>query len=99
MDFEQVLKTLLDGFDRLRIRYAVCGGFALLVHRDDMKSLHEAKRCGGYGSDLTVLSDEARRQMKADAASAPSGRTLSAWPLCHGPILSDRSISTSCSTS
>jgi len=54
VDFEQVLKALLAEFDRLQVRYAAIGGFALgvlgvpratvdldfLVHRDDMDTLH-----------------------------------------------------------
>lgn len=62
MDFEQALKTLLEGFDRLHIRYAVCGGFALgvlgvpratadidfLVHRDDLEALHGQLTAMGY---------------------------------------------------
>jgi len=62
MDFEQVLKTLLEGFDRLHIRYAVCGGFALgvlgvpratadldvLVHHDDLAALHHWLTSLGY---------------------------------------------------
>lgn len=62
MDFEQVLKALLAEFDRLRIRYAAIGGFALgvlgvpratvdldfLVHRDDLDTLHEILERLGY---------------------------------------------------
>lgn len=62
MDFEQALKALLEGFDRSRIRYAICGGFALgvlgvpratadidfLVHRDDLDSLHDLLTKMGY---------------------------------------------------
>lgn len=63
MDFEQVLKALLQGFDRFHLRYAVCGGFALgvlgvpratadldfLIHRDDLESLHRWLTSLGYG--------------------------------------------------
>jgi len=62
MDFEFVLRRLLDGFDRLNIRYGLMGGFALgalgapratqdmdfLVHRDDMKRLHHLLTSLGY---------------------------------------------------
>jgi len=55
MDFDFVLKQLLEGFARLHIRYGVIGGFALgalgapratrdldfLVHRDDMSRVHD----------------------------------------------------------
>lgn len=55
MDYEIVLARLLDGFQRLHIRYALMGGFALgalgapratqdldfLVHRDDLARLHD----------------------------------------------------------
>lgn len=54
MEFEFVLKQLLEGFNRLKIRYAVMGGFSLgvhgylratrdldfLVHRGDLDNLH-----------------------------------------------------------
>jgi hypothetical protein len=62
MDFERVLKNLLQGFDQRRIRYALMGGFALgalgapratmdldfLVHRDDLESLHALMVSLGY---------------------------------------------------
>ena len=62
MDFERVLKALLAEFDRHQIRYAAIGGFALgvlgypratmdldfLVHRDDLKKLHERLTALGY---------------------------------------------------
>ena len=62
MDFERVLKSLLDGFDQRRIRYALMGGFALgalgapratmdldfLVHRDDLEALHALMVSLGY---------------------------------------------------
>ena len=62
MDFEFVLKRLLDGFDRLDIRYGLMGGFALgalgapratqdldfLIHRDDMQRLHHLLTSLGY---------------------------------------------------
>ena len=62
MDFEHVLTTLLAEFDRLRIRYAAIGGFALgvlgvpratldldfLVHRDDLDKLDTSLTALGY---------------------------------------------------
>jgi hypothetical protein len=62
MDFEFVLSRLLDGFDRLKIRYGLMGGFALgalgaprttgdldfLVHRDDMRRVHDLLTGLGY---------------------------------------------------
>lgn len=62
MDFRFVLERLLDGFERLKIRYAVMGGFALgalgapratqdldfLVHKDDLARLHELLTGLGY---------------------------------------------------
>lgn len=62
MDFERVLKALLNEFRRHKIRYAVIGGFALgvlgypratmdldfLVHRDDLDKLHERLTALGY---------------------------------------------------
>ena len=62
MDFEVVLETLAREWDRLQIRYAAIGGFALgvlgapratmdldfLVHRDDLGKLHEALTASGY---------------------------------------------------
>ncbi len=62
MDFEHVLRTLLEEFRRLEIRYAAIGGFALgvlgvpratmdldfLVHRDDLDKLHGALAFFGY---------------------------------------------------
>jgi len=62
MDFERVLKALLVEFDRHQIRYAAIGGFALgvlgypratmdldfLVHRDDLRMLHERLTALGY---------------------------------------------------
>ena len=62
MDFEQVLKTLLQQFERQHIRYAAIGGFALgvlgvpratmdldfVVHRDDLQQLDDILRAVGY---------------------------------------------------
>ncbi len=62
MDFERVLRTLLEEFRRLQIQYAAIGGFALgvlgvpratmdldfLVHRDDLDKLHGALTVLGY---------------------------------------------------
>jgi hypothetical protein len=62
MDFELVLKTLLDEFTRLNIRAAAIGGFALgvlgvprqtldldfLIHRDDLEKLDEVLARRGY---------------------------------------------------
>ena len=62
MDFEHVLKALVDAFGRHEIRYAAIGGFAMgalgagrmtrdldfLVDRDDMPRLHEALTQLGY---------------------------------------------------
>ena len=62
MDFERVVKTLLDEFAQQQIRYAAIGGFALgalgvpratadldfLVHRDDLDRLHQALSRLGY---------------------------------------------------
>ncbi len=53
IDFDFVLKQLLEGFDRLKLRYAAIGGFALaalgapratkdldfMIHRDDLEAL------------------------------------------------------------
>ena len=62
MDFEHVLSTLLAEFNRLQIRYAAIGGFAMgvlgvpratmdldfLVHRDDLDKLHGVLTSFGY---------------------------------------------------
>ena len=62
MDFERVLKTLLEEFERHQIRYAAIGGFALgalgagrmtrdldfLVDRDDLPTLHDILLKLGY---------------------------------------------------
>lgn len=62
MDYEHVLERLLEGFNRLNIRYALMGGFALgalgapratqdldfLVHRDDLPRLHDLLIGLGY---------------------------------------------------
>ncbi len=62
VDFERVLRTLLAEFERLQIRYATLGGFALgvlgvaratmdmdfLVHRDDLNRLREVLTKLGY---------------------------------------------------
>ena len=62
VDFERVLRAVLAEFRRHKIRYAVIGGFALgvlgyrratmdldfLVHRDDLKKLHESLTVLGY---------------------------------------------------
>ena len=63
MDFERVLRVLLEAFEREKIRYSILGGFALaalgvprttmdvdfLVHRDDVVSLHRMLTALGYG--------------------------------------------------
>ena len=62
MDFERVLKALLEEFEEKRIRYALMGGVALgvwgaprtthdidfLVHQDDLDALHVAMQALGY---------------------------------------------------
>lgn len=62
MNFEFVLAKLVEQFERLQIRYAVVGGFALgvlgtprltmdidfLVHRDDLSKLHATLTELGY---------------------------------------------------
>ena len=62
MDFVLVLGRLLEGFDRLGIRYAAIGGLALgawgaerttqdvdfLVHREDLEKLHGLMTALGY---------------------------------------------------
>lgn len=62
MDFEQVLKALLQDLQQRKIRYAALGGFALgilkvprttmdvdfLVHREDLDSLHAILTRLGY---------------------------------------------------
>jgi len=62
VDFERVLKALLEAFDRQEVRYAAVGGFALgvlgapratldldfLVHRDDLAKLDATLRELGY---------------------------------------------------
>jgi len=62
VDFEHVLRTLLTEFNRLQIRNAAIGGFALgvlgvpratmdldfLVHRDDLDKLHGLLTSLGY---------------------------------------------------
>jgi hypothetical protein len=62
MEFETVLRGLLTGLERDRIRYGVIGGFALgvlgvpratldldlLVHRDDLASFHDLMVGLGY---------------------------------------------------
>ena len=62
MDFERVLRALLEEFHQHQIRYAAIGGFALgvlgvpratmdldfIVHRDDLDRLHEALTALGY---------------------------------------------------
>lgn len=62
MDFERVLKDLLERFDQSKVRYAVIGGFALgalgapratvdldfLVHHDDLKTLNDILTALGY---------------------------------------------------
>ncbi|MDD5629301.1 MAG: nucleotidyl transferase AbiEii/AbiGii toxin family protein [Elusimicrobia bacterium] len=62
MDFERVLKTLLEEFEQKRVRCALMGGVALgvwgapratldidfLVHHDDLCVLHEAMHALGY---------------------------------------------------
>ena len=62
VDFAIVLKTLISELDRLQIRYATIGGFALgvlgaprqtidldfLVHQDDLDKLHAVLATLGY---------------------------------------------------
>jgi predicted nucleotidyltransferase len=62
VDFEIALKKLTEEFDRLQIRYAAIGGFALgvlgvpratmdldfLVHRDNLSKLHDSLTALGY---------------------------------------------------
>ncbi|MBI5208903.1 MAG: nucleotidyltransferase family protein [Elusimicrobia bacterium] len=62
MDFDLVLKRLLEGFERLKIRYAAAGGFAMgalgaaratkdldfLVHQDDLAGLDLLMTSLGY---------------------------------------------------
>ena len=62
MEFRFVLERLLEGFDRLGLRYAVIGGFAMgalgapratqdldfLVHQEDTPRLHELLTGLGY---------------------------------------------------
>lgn len=62
MDFERVVKALVEEFERCRIRYGVIGGFALgalgipratmdidfLVHRDDLEALDQLLTGLGY---------------------------------------------------
>ena len=62
VDFELVLRTLVSEFDRLQIRCATIGGFALgilgaprqtmdldfIVHRDDLQKLHHTLIMLGY---------------------------------------------------
>jgi hypothetical protein len=62
VNFEFVLSKLIEEFDRLRLRYAVIGGFALgvlgtprltmdvdfLIHRDDLNELHITLTALGY---------------------------------------------------
>lgn len=62
MDFERVLKTVVEEFDQQHIRYAAVGGFAVgalgafratrdvdfLVHRDDLSSLDRVLTARGY---------------------------------------------------
>ena len=62
MDFERVLKALLEEFERHHIQYAAIGGFALgalgaerttkdldfLIGRDDVDRVHEIMKALGY---------------------------------------------------
>ena len=66
MDFERVLRAVLQEFEQRRIRYAAVGGFALgvlkvprttmdvdfLVHRDDLESLHDILSGLGYRREV-----------------------------------------------
>lgn len=68
MDFEHVLKALLQQFEQRRIRYGVIGGFALgllgaprstmdldfLVHREDLEALHQLLSRLGYQRDVLL---------------------------------------------
>ena len=68
MDFERVLKILLEGFEKHRIRYGVIGGFALgllgspratmdvdfLVNREDLETLHQMLTRLGYQRDVLL---------------------------------------------
>ncbi|MBI4679446.1 MAG: hypothetical protein HY748_17880 [Elusimicrobia bacterium] len=79
MDFDLVLKNLLEGFDRLKIRYACAGGFALgalgaarltkdldfLVHKDDLLSL-----------DLLMTSLRYRRIFQSENIAQYAGETV-----------------------
>ena len=66
MDFERVLRALLEAFAQRKIRYAALGGFALgvlkvprvtmdldlLVHRDDLESLEALLGRLGYRQEV-----------------------------------------------
>jgi hypothetical protein len=68
MDFERVVKALVEAFARGRIRYGVIGGLALgalgapratadidvLVHRDDLEALHHALSGLGYTRSIAT---------------------------------------------
>lgn len=80
MDFEQVLKALLQGFERLHIRYAACGGFALgvlgvpratadvdfLIHQDNLETLH--RWLVGLGYARKARTDNVSQYIHSDAA-------------------------------
>jgi hypothetical protein len=80
MDFEQVLKALLQGFERSGLRYGILGGFALgalgvpratadidiLVHRDDLRPLHALLTALGYA--CTARTENVSRYCHADRA-------------------------------
>ena len=66
MDFELILKRLLEGFDKKGLRYALTGGLALgalgapratmdidfLVHKEDLDALHQIMLALGYTRKL-----------------------------------------------
>ena len=80
MDFERVVRVVLEGVERHKIRYAVLGGFALgalgvprttmdldfLVHRDDLDALHQ--HLIGVGYTLRVRTENVSHYRHADPA-------------------------------
>ncbi len=80
MDFDRVLRDLLNGLQNSRIRYATIGGFALgvlgvprttmdldfLVHRDDLDSLHALLAELGY--DRAIRSENVSHYRHRDVA-------------------------------
>lgn len=63
MDFEQVLRSVLEGFEREHVRYAAIGGFAMgalgvpratvdldfLIHHEDLERVHKIFGTLGFG--------------------------------------------------